>query len=132
MTEIIRLQPHDPLPEATPNAVLLRRFGEDDPKAVVTELDFSGPHAAVLIAVGPGGAPLKWEDAIQEARREAEARGYDTLHVVDRTAGAREQDVLAHGGDHSVHGEGLADTDPEDGEEGSTILDRPHDAGFMR
>ncbi len=132
MTEIIRLDPHDPLPEATPFALVIRRFGEDDPKAIVTEIDFMGSHPTMSVATGPNGAPLQWEDAVQHARREAAARGFTTLYAVDRTAGRREQQIIDRGGDHSPRDDALSDTDEEDGEEGSTILDRGHDAGFMR
>lgn len=132
MTRIIRLDPHDPLPEATPFALVIRRFGEDDPRAVITEIDFMGAHPGMSVALGPNGAPVAWEDVIQHARREAESRGFDTLYAVDRTSGRREQEILARGGDHSVRSEELSDTDEEDGEAGSSILDRGHDAGYLR
>ena len=132
MTEIVRLDPHDALPEATPFALVIRRFGEDDPTAVVTEIDFYGDHPSVSVATGPAGAPVAWEDAIQFARREASQRGYTTLYAVDRTAGRREQEIINRHGDHSAREDALADSDEEDGVEGSTILDRGHDAGFMR
>ena len=132
MTEIIRLDPHDPLPEGRPIALVIRRFGEDDPRAVVTEIDFMGAHPSMSVAAAPAGAPLQWEDAIQGARREAEARGFPTLYAVDRTAGRREQTILSRDGDHGTHDDALSDMDEEDGVEGSTILDRNHDAGFMR
>jgi hypothetical protein len=132
MTTIIRLDPHDPLPEAKPFALVIRRFGEDDPNAIVTEIDFMGSHPTMSVATGPGGALLAWEDAVQGARREAASRGFDTLYAVDRTAGRREQEIIGRGGDHSPRDDALSDTDEEDGESGSTILDRGHDAGFMR
>jgi hypothetical protein len=132
MTEIIRLDPHDPLPDARPFALVIRRFGEDDPRAVVTEIDFMGAHPSVSVAAGPDGSPLAWEDAVQGARHEAELRGFRRLYAVDRTAGRREQAIIRRDGDHSTHGDALSDTDDEDGVAGSTILDRNHDAGFMR
>jgi hypothetical protein len=132
MTKIIRLEPHDPLPEAKPFALVIRRFGEDDPRAVVTEIDFMDAHPAMSVAMGADGSPLAWEDAVQHARHEAEARGFARLYAVDRTAGRREQAIIGRGGDHSTHGDALSDTDEEDGVAGSTILDRNHDAGFMR
>jgi hypothetical protein len=132
MTDIIRLDPHDPLPEATPYALVIRRFGEDDPNAVITEIDFTGPHPTMAVAIGAGGQPLDWEEAVQAARKEAAHRGYPTLYAVDRTAGAREQAIIHRHGDHSTHDDALADTDEEDGEAGTTIFDRGHDAGFMR
>ncbi len=132
MTDIIRLEPHDPLPETKPFALVIRRFGEDDPRAVVTEIDFMGAHPAMSVAAAPDGTPLAWEDAVQGARREAEERGFAKLYAVDRTAGRREKAIIDRGGDHGTHGDALSDTDEEDGIAGSTILDRGHDAGFMR
>jgi hypothetical protein len=132
MTDIIRLDPHDPLPEAAPFALVIRRFGEDDPNAIVTEIDFMGSHPTATVATGRDGVPMAWEDAVQHARREAKARGFATLYAVDRTAGRREQAIIGRHGDHSTHGDALSDTDDEDGESGSTILDRGHDAGYMR
>jgi len=132
MTEIIRLDAHDPLPETGSYALVIRRFGEDDPNAVVTELDFFGRHRTMSIAVGPDGLPLAWEDVVQGARREANERGYAVLYAVDRTAGRREQQVLRHHGDHSFGPSVLVDTDEEDGVRGSTMLDRPPGAGFLR
>lgn len=132
MTEIMRLEPHDALPETGNYALVIRRFGEDDPTAVVTEIDFFGRHRTMSVAVGPDGKPLPWEDVVQQARREAADRGFDVLYAVDRTAGRREQEVLAHKGDHSVFSGELSDSDEEDGVKGTTILDRPMGAGFMR
>jgi hypothetical protein len=132
MTEIIRLDPHDPLPDTKPFALVIRRFGEDDPNAIVTEIDFMGAHPTAKIAMGPGGAPMAWEDAVRHAKREAETRGFARLYAVDRTAGRREQAIIERHGDHSTHGDMLSDTDEEDGVAGSTILDRSHDSGFMR
>ena len=132
MTDIIRLSPHDPLPDAKPFALVIRRFGEDDPNAIVTEIDFMGAHPTVDVAAGPNGKVLAWEDAVQHARHEAETRGFRTLYAVDRTAGAREQAIISRHGDHSSRDDALSDTDEEDGEEGTTIMDRGHDAGFMR
>ena len=136
MTEIIRLQPHDPLPEnnqyAPPFGLVIRRFGEDDPNAVITELDFFGRHPTMTMVAGQGGTNAPWEDVLQRARQEAEAIGIEKLYAVDRTAGGREQEILGHRGDHSIRSEELSDTDAEDGENGSTILDRNSNAGFMR
>ncbi|HLB98725.1 MAG TPA: hypothetical protein VJK90_13720 [Acetobacteraceae bacterium] len=132
MTEIVRLDAHDPLPEIGSYALVIRRFGEDDPNAVVTEIDFFGRHGTMNIAVGPDGLPVAWEAAVQRAQREANARGYALLYAVDRTTGRREQQVLRHHGDHSFGPSVLADTDEEDGVHGSSLLDRPPGAGFMR
>jgi hypothetical protein len=132
MVRIIRLEPHDPLPERGAHALVIRRFGEDDPHVVVTEIDFYGRSPTMQIAVGEDGRPLSWEDAVQGARAEADTRGYKELYAVDRTAGRREQEVLAHHGDHSVFSGELSDTDDEDGVTGSSLLDRPPEAGFLR
>jgi hypothetical protein len=132
MTKIIRLEPHDPLPPGSDHALVIRRFGEDDPSVVLTEVDFFGRSPAAQVALADDGGPLPWEDAVQGARREAEARGYRVLYAVDRTAGRREQEVLAHHGDHSVFSGELSDTDEEDGVTGSSMLDRPPEAGFLR
>ena len=48
----------------------------------------------------------------------AESEGLDVVYAVDRTAGARERTVLAHGGDHTVNMEELQDMDLEGGERG--------------
>lgn len=136
MAELIRLDPHDPLPDAIPggaaHAVLIRRFGEDDPRAVITELDFLGHRPAMTLLAGPGGAPVSWEDAVHGALRETEAHGLPRLYAVDRTAGRREQEVLSHGGDHAIRSEELSDTDAEDGEQGTSLRDRGPNAGFYR
>lgn len=126
MTDIIRLQPHDPLPEAKPYALVIRRFGEDDPNATITEIDFFGAHPTMTLAQGA------WEDVIHAAQHEAEQRGYKVLYAVDRTAGTREQEIIAHHGDHGVRSEELSDTDMEDGQSGSSLLDRTNNSGFFR
>ncbi len=132
MTEIIRLEPHDALPEGGNIALVLRRFGEDDPSSIITEIDFFGRHPAAVLAMGEGGQPPRFEDAVHEAVRQAQARGIATVYAIDRTAGRREQEVLTHHGDHSVRSDELSDTDEEDGERGATILDRPSGAGYVR
>jgi hypothetical protein len=132
MTSIIRLEPHDPLPERGNHALVIRRFGEDDPTAIVTEIDFFGRAPTMQLAVGEEGQLPEWEDVVQTARAEAAQRGYAKLYAVDRTAGRREQEVLAHHGDHSVFSGELSDTDEEEGVTGSSILDRPPGAGFLR
>jgi len=126
MTEIIRLQPHDALPEAAPYALVIRRFGEDDPNATVTEIDFFGRHPTMTLAAGV------WEDIVHQAAAEAETRGYDVLYAVDRTAGAREQEIISHHGDHGVRSEELSDTDLEDGQSGTSLLDRTNNSGYFR
>ena len=127
MTEIIRLEPHDPLPDGGNIALVLRRFGEDDPNAVITEIDFFGRHPAIDLAIEGN-----FEDAIHAAAQKAGERGISTVYAVDRTAGRREQEVLQHHGDHTVRMDELTDTDEEDGERGATILDRSSNAGYVR
>jgi hypothetical protein len=132
MTDIIRLQPHDPLPDYGVHGIVLKRFGEDDPNAVVTEIAFSGPEPVSMPAVHRDGSPMGLDDAIRIALVESEKRGLAKLYVVDRTAGRREQEVIRHHGDHSAGTAKLDDTDDEDGVTGSSLLDRKNDAGFMR
>jgi hypothetical protein len=132
MVEIIRLDPHDPVPEGGKFALVIRRFGEDDPNAVITEVDFFGAHPTMTLAAGANGEPLAFEDVVHKAAAEAKTRGFARVYAVDRTAGRREQEVIGHHGDHSVRSEELSDTDEEDGVEGSTILDRSSNAGYLR
>jgi len=132
MTEIIRLEPHDPLPGAKPYALVIRRFGEDDPNATITEIDFFGAHPTMTLAAGPGGAPARWDDVVHYAREQAERRGYKALYAVDRTAGAREQEIISHHGDHGVRSEELSDTDLEEGQSGNSLLDRTSNSGYFR
>jgi hypothetical protein len=132
MTDVVRLQPHDPLPDYGLHGIVLRRFGEDDPNAVVTEIAFSGPEPVSMPAVHRNGSPFDLDDAIRIALVESEKRGVAKLYVVDRTAGRREQVVIQHHGDHSGGTARLDDTDAEDGVTGSSLLDRKGDAGFMR
>ncbi len=127
MTETIRLAPHDPVPDYGNHALVLRRMGEDDPGAVVTEVVFYGANPSTTPV---GNASL--EETVQAALAEAGKRGLQTLYVVDRTAGRLEREALADHGERSFAGDSLQDTDPDDGETGPDIRDRPHDAGYMR
>ena len=111
---------------------MLRRFGEDDPNAVITEIAFSTPQPVSIPAVHHDGSLMSLDEAVKLAVTESRTRGLARLYVVDRTAGAREQEVMHHLGDHSTGSALLSDTDEEDGVTGSTMLDRPHDAGFLR
>lgn len=126
----VRLQPHDPLPDSGRYMLVLRRFGEDDPLAAITEIiraDGKDPPE-LTVAVHPDGTPMPFEKAIGVALKQAESQGYPEVYAVDRTAGPREREVLKHHGDHSVDMEKLADE--EAGETGSDIRDRPMDAGY--
>jgi len=132
MTDVVRLQPHDPLPDYGLHGIVLKRFGEDDPNAVVTEIAFNGPEPVSMPAVHRDGSPIGLDEAIRIALMESEKRGVAKLYVVDRTAGRREQAVIRHHGDHSAGTDALDDTDDEEGVAGSSLLDRKGDAGFMR
>ncbi len=127
MTETIRLAPHDPVPDYGNHALVLRRMGEDDPGAVVTEI--------ILYGAEGGSTPFagdNLEDAVKLALQHAEKRGLKTLYVVDRTVGKLEQEALHDHGERNFTGDALDDTDQEDGQSGPDLRDRPHDAGFMR
>ena len=132
MAELRRLQPHDPVPEGGRYLLVLRRFGEDEPGVVVTEIiEADGKNPPALIpAVRSDGKVMELDEAIGIAQSEAERRRYGLIYAVDRTAGRREHEVMEHHGDRSVGMERLADTDPEDGEEGTDLRDRPADAGY--
>jgi hypothetical protein len=134
MTRIIRLQPHEQLPETGQYVVLMRRLGEDDPNAVVTELIVSDGQAPPMAepVVNAAGEALDFEAAIKVAAQRGEAMRLRQVYVVDRTAGHREHEVLDHHGDHAWRSETLSDTDPEDGERGTSLRDRPRDAGYLR
>ena len=127
MTEVIRLAPHDPVPDYGNHALVLRRMGEDDPGAVVTEIVFYGAEGSSAPFAGSN-----LDDAVRLALEHAEKRGLKTVYVVDRTAGKLEQEALHDHGERNFTGDPLQDTDPEDGVAGADIRDRPHDAGFMR
>ena len=132
MAETIRLAPHDPVPDYGDHVLVLRRMGEDDPNSVVTELVFYGAHPSTVTAVDAGGQAMGLEQAVLTAEAEATRRGLSRVYVVDRMAGKLEQEVLAGHGSRAFVGDDLADSDPEDGEAGTSLQDRPHDAGFMR
>ena len=132
MVETIRLAPHDPVPDYGNHVLVLRRMGEDDPGAVVTEIVFYGQDSATVPAVGRDGHALTLEQAVEAAEAEAARRHLSKVYVVDRTAGKLEQEALADHGGRGFAADALEDTDPEDGERGPDLRDRPHDAGFMR
>lgn len=132
MAELRRLAPHDPLPEHGRYMLVLRRFGEDDPRFTVTEVIVSegGAPRRLEVPLRADGTPVSFEEAIEVAKGQADALKLDALYAVDRTAGPREREVLDHGGDHSFSTDRLEDTDPEDNEPGSDIRDRPLLAGY--
>ena len=126
MTDIQRLAPHDPAPEGGRYALVLKRLAEDSPNATVTELVFTGAHPETRTYAGG------LEDAVREAAREAERRGLSKVYVLDRTAGRLEHEALLDHGERSFQNDTLEDTDPEDGEQGTDLRDRPQNAGYMR
>ena len=124
MAEIRTLEAHDPLPGA-PAIVVMRRFDEDNPRRLMIELITSHPSGAEETSrpVRSDGALMDLNEAIEAARSLADTRGLKVVHVVDRTAGPRERDILSHGGDHTVHMDELDDMDLEDGEKGPDMRD---------
>lgn len=127
MTEIIRLAPHDPIPSGPPRqVVVLHRFDGDAPRETVTQITLTGHPDEIARLTHPDGSKMSLDEAIEAAKRVADAEGLSRIFVVDRTAGEREQDILQHGGDHSVHMENLVDSDLEDGEHGPDMRDVRH------
>ena len=119
--EIRNLDAHDPLPEGQRRrVVVLRRFDEDDPRKIVTEITLSGSPGSseVVQPRRSDGAAMSLEEVVAAARRVAESEGIGQVFVLDRTAGRLEHEVIEHAGDHSFPGKTLDDTDPEDGETG--------------
>ena len=127
MTELRVLAPHDPVPERGHYMIVMRRFAADAPRTTLTEIITSDGHnpPTLSVPVGADGAPLDFAAAVRAARQDAEAQGLAVLYAVDRTAGQREREVLAHGGDHAVHSERLADSDRDEGEPGPDMRDKP-------
>ena len=129
MAEIRRLDPHAPLSEGLGpqglgrHVIVFSHFDEDDPRATVTEIILSNGPGGVEATrpARPDGTPMSFDEAVEAGRRVAESEGLDVVYAVDRTAGARERDVLAHGGDHTVGMAGLQDMDLEEGERGSDM-----------
>jgi len=127
MIEIRRLDPHDPLPEGRGHRVIvLRRFDEDDPRRVVTEITLTGAPGQSEVArpAHADGSPMSLDDVIAAAQQVAETEGIREVFVLDRTAGRLEHDVIEHAGDHSFRGTKLDDMDLEEDEKGPDIRDR--------
>ena len=132
MTELRVLQPHDPVPEGGRYMLVLRRFGEASPRTAITEIitaDGRDPPE-VSVALLPNAEPMDFRQAVQQAKAQAERHGFGVLFAVDRTAGPQERAVRHHAGDRTTGLDRMADTDPEDGELGTDIRDRPADAGY--
>ncbi len=119
-----KLEPHAPLPEGR-HVSVLRRFDEDNPDQVVTEivLGTAPGRAETVNPAQPDGTPMSFGEAIAAAKRVAESEHIGTVFVVDRTAGSREHEILEHGGDHSVDMDKLDDMDLEEGERGPDMRD---------
>ena len=127
MVEIRRLDPHDPMPQSDDlHVVVLQRFDEDEPRATVIDIIVSRGAAGVEAShpTRPDGTAPDFEEALRAARIVAEREGVDVIYAIDRTAGPREQEILRHGGDHSVGSAKLDDFDLEDGERGPDMRDR--------
>ena len=121
MAEVRKLDPHAPLPEGLGRHVIVfSHFDEDDPRATVTEIILTnGPgDAEATRPVRPDGTAMSFDEAVDAGLRVAESEGLDVVYAVDRTAGSRERDVLAHDGDHTVGMAELQDMNLEDGERG--------------
>lgn len=124
MTAIRRIGAHDPLPGGH-SVVLMRRLAEDDPGATAIELIVTNPDGSeeTETPLGADGQALSLDAAVAVAMKRAEGEGLKRIWLVDRTAGLRESEVLAHGGDHSFPGETLDDDDLEEGEHGPDMRD---------
>lgn len=133
MTRIIDLAPHDPLPEG-PALVLMRRFEEDDPRKIMIEVIALDDHHTESNArlTDAQGQPLAWEEATQKVQAMAAEAKFTSVYRIDRTAGPREREIAAHGGDHSTNMEALQDFDREDGETGPDMRDRTHNEAPRR
>jgi hypothetical protein len=111
MASVHRLNPHDPLPESGRYLLVMRRFAEDAPDTVLTEVVVAPGDAPPFLTVPSASPdrPADYETAIAAAQAQAEREGFDRVVAVDRTGGEREQDILHHHGDHSVHMDRLVD-----------------------
>ena len=124
MTEIRTLQPHDPLPNG-PAIILMRRFEEDSPKQMMMELIVIHQNQSEKTSrlLDEAGAPLSWKEAETQAEAQARAAGLHHVYHVDRTAGPRESEIVAHDGDRTIGMAALDDDDLEEGERGSDMRD---------
>ncbi len=97
MTEIRKLEPHDPVPERGRHVTVIRRFDEDDPHRVVLELVIARgrPPEENRLAVRADGTHMGVKEALNAARGLAEAEKLDRIYVIDRLAGARERESCA-------------------------------------
>ncbi len=128
MVQVRHHNPHDPLPEGGRTVIVLHRMDEDDPRRTVTQIMLTGGpgQGETVHPLLADGTPMSLDKAVEAAKLVAKSEGLDVVHLVDRTAGPREQEVLAHDGDHTVNMASLDDTDMEEGERGSDMPDRGH------
>jgi len=112
MVQMIRLQPHDPLPSQNEAHVLVvARFGHADPGETVLEVSVSSPglRAGPTAASRARNGPRTLDDAVRMASDFANAQGIPRVYAIDRTAGAMGQVAAAHGGNRAFAGRRLAD-----------------------
>ena len=121
------LAPHDPMPSGR-HVIVMRRFEEDDPGRTTVQIVLTGTPEQSTHPRRPDGTPMHLDEAIDAARRVAESEGLDRVYVLDRVGGVREQEILRHDGDHTVHMGRLVDADDEDGERGPDMRDIGHPA----
>jgi hypothetical protein len=131
MVEVRQLDPHDPMPDGGRRVIVMHRLDEDDPRHTHTEILLTGApgRGESVRPMRPDGTPMPLDEAIEAAKRVADSEGLQDVYVVDRTAGPREKEVLAAGGDHSVNMDKLSDDDPEDGERGTDMRDAHRSRG---
>ena len=124
MTETRTLAPHDPLPGGH-SVVLMRRFAEDAPDRLMIEMIVTNPDRSeeTSIPIDASGDPLDWDAALAIAHERAQGEGLKRIWTIDRTAGPRERDIIAHDGDRMADGDKLADEDLEDGVSGPDMRD---------
>ncbi|MGI4952472.1 MAG: hypothetical protein ACRYGM_11765 [Janthinobacterium lividum] len=127
MTEVTTLSAHDPLPTGH-GVTVLRRFEEDAPGGSTVQIILSGKREETTRPRRKDGGLMTLDEAVEAAKMVAESEGLKRVFVIDRLQGSREQDILQHSGDHSVHMDQLQDTDPEDGERGADMRDIAHPA----
>ncbi len=125
MVEVRQLDPHDPMPDGGHRVIVIHRLDEDDPRHTHIEILLTGApgRGESVRPMRPDGTPMPLDEAIEAAKRVADSEGLQDVYVVDRTAGSREKEVLAAGGDHSVNMDKLSDEDLEDGERGTDMRD---------
>jgi hypothetical protein len=127
MIDVTYLDAHDPLPEGHGKTLtVLHRFEEENPDRLRVELLLSGRpgRGETITPLHTDKTPYTLDEAIAAALDVAREEGLDRIYVLDRTAGPREQDIIAHHGDHSVAMDKLSDFDIEDGERGTDMRDR--------